>query len=272
MPSAPVAEVEALVEPFHDVDFSGRTGYDEEFLGIRIPPPTVVDETLVSSLDDGSHVLPYEHFSIVVNKNRRLALFTASNVDAAPARKRPEPGHDYSRKGLSGLGENDREKWFADPRIPAVHQLPDRFYSKDRASFDKGDIVRREDVAWGDSFDEIRRANGDTYHVTNCSPQVAAFNQAAKKGVWGQLENLILDQAKTEQYSPRLRRRRSALPRRRRRGSRSRPDPATVLEDRRRAEGRRRRDVRVRTGAGPLPHRPGIRGGRGVARADDLRA
>jgi endonuclease G len=30
---------------------------------------------------------------------------------------------------------------------------------------------------------------------------VAAFNQAAKKGLWGQLENLILDQAETERYS-----------------------------------------------------------------------
>jgi DNA/RNA endonuclease G (NUC1) len=199
--SAPVAAVEALVEPFRDLDFSGRTGYDEDFLGVRVPPPTVVDESIVSRLDDGSHFLPYEHFSIVLNKDRRLALFTASNVDAAEARKEPEQGHDYSRKGLGGLGENDREKWFTDPRIPAAHQLPDRFYTKDRASFDRGHIVRREDVAWGDSFDEVRRANGDTYHVTNCSPQVAAFNQSTKAGVWGQLENLILRQAKTERYS-----------------------------------------------------------------------
>jgi endonuclease G, mitochondrial len=199
--SAAVAAVEALVEPFRDQDFSGRAGYDEEFLGVRVPAPTVVDETVVSRLDDGTFTLPYEHFSIVVNKNRRLALFTASNVDAAPAHKEPEPGRDYTRKGLSGLGDNDREKWFTDPRIPALHQLPDRFFSKDRASFDKGHIVRREDVAWGDSFDEVRRANGDTYHVTNCSPQVAAFNRAAKRGVWGQLEDLILDQAETERYS-----------------------------------------------------------------------
>jgi DNA/RNA endonuclease G (NUC1) len=195
------AGVEAMVEPFRDQDFSGRTGYDEEFLGASVPMPQIVDESLVSRLDDGALALPYEHFSVVMHKNRRLALLTASNVDAAPARKRPEPGHDYSRKGLGGLGENDKEKWFTDPRIPALHQLPDRFFTKDRASFDRGHIVRREDVAWGDSFDEVRRANGDTYHVTNCSPQVAAFNQSAKKGIWGKLENLILDQAETEQYS-----------------------------------------------------------------------
>ncbi len=199
--SAAAVAVEAMVEPFHDENLSGRTGYDEQFLGIRVPLPTVRDESLVSRLDDGTHALPYEHFSIVVNKDRRLALFTASNVDAAPGRKRPEPGRDYSRKGLSGLGENDREKWFTDPRIPALHQLPDRFFTKDRASFDKGHIVRREDVGWGDTFDEVRRANGDTYHVTNCSPQIAAFNQSSKQGMWGQLENLILDQAETERYA-----------------------------------------------------------------------
>jgi endonuclease G, mitochondrial len=195
------AGIEALVEPFRDEDFSSRRGYDDRFLGFRVPLPTVRDEGLVSHLDDGSHVVPYEHFSIVINKGRRLALFTASNVDASPARKRPEPGRDYSRDGLGGLGENDTERWFTDPRIPALHQLPDRFFTKDRASFDKGHIVRREDVAWGETYDEVRRANGDTFHVTNCSPQIAKFNRSNQKGVWGQLENLILDQAETERYS-----------------------------------------------------------------------
>lgn len=197
---SPAAEIEAMVEPFRDEDFSGRRGYDDRFLGIQVQLPTIGDEDVVSHLDDGSHVLPYEHFSVVVNKARRLALFTASNVDASPARKAPEPGRDYTRKGLTGLREGDKEKWFTDPRIPALHQLPDRFFTKDRASFDKGHIVRREDVAWGATFDEIRRANGDTFHVTNCSPQIARFNQSGKKGVWGQLENLILDQAVTERY------------------------------------------------------------------------
>jgi endonuclease G, mitochondrial len=195
------AATEALVEPFRDEDLSARRGYDDRFLGIRVTLPTVHDESLVSHLDDGSHVLPYEHFSVVLNKDRRLAQFTASNVDADPRRKEPEPGRDYTRKGLTGLRDGDLEKWFIDPRIPAIHQLPDRFFTKDRASFDKGHIVRREDVAWGDSFEEVRRGNGDTYHVTNCSPQVADFNRSTQRGVWGQLENLVLGQAKTEKYS-----------------------------------------------------------------------
>jgi endonuclease G, mitochondrial len=199
--SAGLAGVEALVEPFHDEDFSDRHGYDERFLGVRVPLPRVLDRKIVSKQDDGSYILRYEHFSLVMHKTRRLALYTASNVDAAPGRKKPEPGRDYTRKGLTGLGDNDQEKWFIDPRIPAIHQLPDRFFTKDRASFDKGHIVRREDVAWGNSFDEVRRANGDTFHVTNCSPQVARFNRSNLKGLWGQLENLVLEQAETERYS-----------------------------------------------------------------------
>jgi endonuclease G len=191
---------EALVEPFRDDELSNRHGYDERFLGLKVPLPKVRRTSLVSRLDDNSYVLPYEHFSIVVDKERRLALFTASNVDADPRRKRPDAVHDFTRRGLTGLGPNDQEKWFTDPRIPAVHQLPDRFFTKDRKSFDKGHIVRREDVAWGDSFEELRRANGDTFHVTNCSPQIAAFNRSNKKGLWGELENIVLKQAAGERY------------------------------------------------------------------------
>ena len=52
------------------------------------------------------------------------------------------------------------------------------FYSKDRKAFDKGHIVRRDDVAWGRTYDELRRANGNTYHVTNCSPEVNEYNRS----------------------------------------------------------------------------------------------
>jgi endonuclease G, mitochondrial len=192
------AFTEKMVEPFHVDNYSARTGYDEEFLGKHVALPHLNRLSLASKLEDGSHVLPYEHFSVVMHKQRRIALLTASNVDGTEKAKRPQKNKPYSRAALSGLGKNDIEKWFTDPRIPALHQLPDKFFTKDRAAFDKGHLVRREDVAWGDSYAELRRANGDTYHVTNCSPQVKGFNRSNLGGLWGALENLVLERARAD--------------------------------------------------------------------------
>lgn len=192
---------ERNVEPFHEIPYDNRTGYDDAFLGICVPRPRYRLKDSVSFRNDNkSPLIDYEHFTVVMHKARRLPLFSASNVDAHPDRKKPETGYIYTRKGLSGLGDNDREKWFKDPRVPDKHQLPDRFFTKDNAAFDKGHNVRRDDVAWGATFEEVRRANGDTYHTTNCTPQVAGFNRSMLGGIWGQLENIVLKQAKTERY------------------------------------------------------------------------
>src|SRR6185436_17440413 len=88
---------------------------------------------------------------------------------------------------------------FIDPRMDDKFQIPDVFFTKDRQAFDKGHIVRRDDVAWGNTYDKLRTANGDSYHVTNCSPQVSAFNQSAKgEDNWGDLENHVLSEAASE--------------------------------------------------------------------------
>lgn len=194
------AHTEKMVEPFHDPVELERGGYDAEFLGIPVPMPTPRRIEDCARLADGSTELKYYNFSVVMNARRRLALFAASNVDARPAAKEPEPGHRYTRAGLTGLGEGDVEKWYTDPRIRGIEQLPDRFFTKDRQAFDKGHIVRREDVAWGTSFAQVRRANGDTYFVTNCSPQTAGFNRSNRTDNWGALEDLVLKQAKSERY------------------------------------------------------------------------
>ncbi len=194
-PGDPATGLEAMVEPFHEDDYRNRLGYREDFLGVRVTLPEVRDRRVASKLDGGEHVIPYQHFSIVMHKERRMAIYTASNVDGRPELRRPDPTRRYGRRELSGLAENDWEKWFTDPRIPALHQLPDRFFSRDRGAFDKGHIVRRDAVCWGRSYDELRRANGDTYHVTNCSPQVAGFNRSNLGGLWGELENLVFEQS-----------------------------------------------------------------------------
>jgi len=195
-PQPQVAAItEAMVSPTHDPNYSTRRGYDAKFLDTPAPAPVPTDPEMVVRLG-GKPLIAYHHFSLALHKARRIALFTASNLDAAAAARRPEPGRKYDRKTLGGLGDADMEKWFPDPRIDPAFQLPDRFYTKDKGAFDKGHIVRRDDVAWGRSFEEVQFANGDTFHITNCSPQVKGFNQSAQ-GVenWGDLENYVMKQA-----------------------------------------------------------------------------
>lgn len=188
--------------PVIERDYSGRTGFDTKFLPVTVPLPTLKSKTSVSTMEDGKFIIPYQNFSVVLNKVRRMAYFTASNIDSSKKAKQPEAGKDYTRDGLGGLKENDSETWAVDSRIPGAHQLPDRFYNKDRKAFDKGHIVQRDSVCWGKDYAQVQRANGDTYHVTNCSPQTSKYNQSAQ-GVdnWGDLENEILKQAKTEKVS-----------------------------------------------------------------------
>ena len=189
-------EAEAFKEPIIDTDYSSRTGFDEKFLGISTPLPSVVNETLIASMKNGRNVIPYEHFSIVLHNERKLAIFTASNVDSSAKAKRPEAGKNYTRDGLTGLNKDQQEKWVLDPRVDAKFQIPDAFYNRDKGAFDKGHIVRREDVCFGTSYAQVQRGNGDTFHVTNCSPQRSGFNRAP--GIWGGLENFIGAQADTE--------------------------------------------------------------------------
>lgn len=197
----PEPAVEGYKKVWIDTDYDNRTGYDPEFLGIEVPLPEVIDDDRVAKMDSGEQVLPYQNFSLVVDKTRRMALYTASNIDARPEKTEPEPGYDYSRKGLGGLKTGQSEMWSSDPRIPELHQLPDRFYTKDGGAFDKGHLARRDAVAWGDSYDQVRRANGDSFHTTNCSPQVDDFNRGNLGGLWGKLEDVVLDQADAERLS-----------------------------------------------------------------------
>lgn len=197
-PAAPV--VETLRIPVIYDGLEEREGYNPDFLGIPVPMPVLTERgrRAAATLEDGSHELKYDKFSVVMHKRRRLALFTAANIDWR-ASSRLIDGRKPSRKELTGLNEGDIEKWVTDWRIPEEHQLPDVFYSRDAGAFDKGHLVRRDDVAWGADLPAMQRSNGDTYHTTNCSPQRSAFNQSAR-GVdnWGDLENMVQQQTRSE--------------------------------------------------------------------------
>ena len=154
--------------------YARRKGYDPKFLGPEVDLPTLSRERVKDTvlLKDGSgHELKYTHFSVVMSKSRTLAIFTAVNTDGQHLEDLPR----------------DRDVWYFDPRIERKYQMDPEVYK--HPELDRGHLVRRLDPVWGKGAE---KANEDTFHFTNCSPQHSKLNQRT----WLDLENYILNNAK----------------------------------------------------------------------------
>lgn len=170
-----------------DEDYDNRKGYDPRFLpGFNLPLPTVTkqrEDELLKGEDGEPLVLHYHHFSLVMNKDRCLQMWSAVNVDYSKERR--------DERGSKGFGT---ARWRRDPRVPAEYQIEDKEFYKPAGKVDRGHMVRRDDNAWGDSREEVEYANSDTFHWTNCTPQHERFNKESEKGIWGQLEAHVTEQ------------------------------------------------------------------------------
>nr|WP_276323942.1 DNA/RNA non-specific endonuclease [Planococcus halocryophilus] len=155
--------------------YAEATGYNSEFLGpdFIVPLPQFDEEMKkdLATTKDGKEALDYTHFSVAMSKSRRLAFFTAVNIDG-------DQLVDVKRR-------NDR--WYFDPRIDKAYQLGNEFYKSN--DIDRGHLVRRRDPNWG--IDAVK-ANEHTFHFTNSSPQHKNFNQK----VWLDLEDYLLENAR----------------------------------------------------------------------------
>lgn len=187
-PPAAVAGAGIEDEVKIDPDYDSRSGYDPEFLGRGskcVPFPEIPEEmedllgnNKQAKEGDPPYLLRYHHFSVVMHRLRRLALFTAVNIDGKTL-------HRFKR---------GRDRWYLDPRIEDDEQIGEELYS--RNPLDRGHLVRRIDPSWGTSRRQAQYANDDTFHFTNCSPQHSGFNQ--NKTTWAGLEDYILDNADSE--------------------------------------------------------------------------
>jgi endonuclease G len=164
-------------------ELNARSGYNPNFLGDVVPLPTVKPELQSQLAMNGpGFEFKYEHFSIVFNQSRRMAFFTAVNIDGSRLVK--------LRRG--------NDVWKFDSRIDPKLQLPNSFYKNARKEgllFDRGHLVRRLDPCWGDD-DTVEQANDDTFHFTNCTPQHKDLNQKT----WLELEDYVLSRADNNNY------------------------------------------------------------------------
>jgi endonuclease G len=149
-------------------------GYNAAFLGskfrIKFPVLNADQKKDLLKFNGSKFRLDYIHYSAVMSKTRRLAFFTAVNIDG-------NTWQDNSREG----------SWDEDPRIAVEDQLGRTLYSAKKSDFDKGHLVRREDPEWG-TKDLSLKAGANTFWYPNAAPQHEKLNRR----IWGELEANIL--------------------------------------------------------------------------------
>ena len=180
-----VVEDVAVEKLVVDPDWSNRKGYDKGFLDKSVPLPTLSAEIKANSVEvpaqfrvnGDKHVLAYHHYSLVMNRKRRFAWYTAANIDG---KVRPQ------------LPKRSGDKWNIDPRIDSPDaprfQCGEDLYSADKT--DRGHLTRYLDVAWG-TKDQALKALADTFHFTNCCLQLSNFNQTTAR--WQGIEQFLLE-------------------------------------------------------------------------------
>jgi endonuclease G, mitochondrial len=170
---------------------NSRPGYKPNFIGtgkfsVPLPKIPAALKSKVAPLIGRStqSELKYFNYSVVMNKERKLAFFSCVNIDGGKQQD---------------VGKREGDSWLRDPRIEKSFQIGDEFYRKqatleaDRTAnpFDRGHLVRRLDATWGDTVAEAKEHGDDSFHFTNCSPQFFSFNQG--KQLWAGLEDYTRD-------------------------------------------------------------------------------
>jgi endonuclease G, mitochondrial len=169
-----------------------RSGYKPNFIGsgkFSVPLPKIPTslQSRVARLKSSpsKFELKYFNYSVVMNKARKLAFFSAVNIDGG---------------AQQDVGKREGDAWLRDPRIDEDFQIGNEFYGKqktfeaDRSAnpFDRGHLVRRLDATWGGSVVEAKAHGDDSFHFTNCAPQFWSFNQG--KQLWAGLEDYTRDE------------------------------------------------------------------------------
>ena len=142
--------------------------------------------------------LQYTHFSVVMNKDRKMAFFGACNVDGTSLfgiGSSNQKVREYAQQNVAifAAKAEGAHSWLPDRRIDKTDQTIEKWYTgknklvprsgsddADRyiatADFDRGHIVRRTEPIWGDK-QAGREANRQTFHHANACPQQPRFNQ-----------------------------------------------------------------------------------------------
>lgn len=151
--------------------------YNPSFIrGYKIPLPGIKDQDSIATLLNGNGTeLKYHHHSVVMNKKRKFAWYSASNID----------GNTWEPVERTG-------EFFKCNQIDESLQLGDELYKAigggrgRKNDFDEGHLTSFQEVLWGGKG-ECELAGNDTFFFTNCVPQHSLLN----RGAWKSLEQYV---------------------------------------------------------------------------------
>lgn len=181
-PFPTAAKEEAPVLETTVADYRDKSGYDPKFLGAKMTVPLPIvdkEQAKVLSFDlEGKQEteLKYEHFSLVMNRDRKMCFFSICNIDG--------------KESVRGV---KRATWKLDPRIPKEVQVAGGCYGNP-PKFSRGHMTRKEDPIWGE-LETAKVACSDTFHFTNAVPQMQPFNAP----IWLALEDYALENARQDE-------------------------------------------------------------------------
>jgi endonuclease G len=159
-------------------------GYDPDFLkedtGQTVDLPAVIGKhknDLPTVEETGETVLHYMNYSVQLSASRKFAIYAASNIDGGLFKKATRAPN-----------------WKKDDRLKEF-QFGQELYGAPSSDFDKGHMVKREDVQWADTPGLAQKAADSTFFYSNAAPQHKDLNQE----IWKSLEDYILHTEAKEQ-------------------------------------------------------------------------
>jgi endonuclease G len=149
--------------------------YDPEFIaGHEVSLPTLLP-SLQGVAFNGGVPIGHTRFSVVFHQQRGFAIYTAHNIDGAT----------IIDEGV--IPRRDRFRF--DPDVSRHLQVDnDRGYRGEHNLWDRGHLVRRRSLHWGQQAD-AEEADSQSYFWTNIAPQHTRLHHTA----WGRIEDWIFE-------------------------------------------------------------------------------
>ena len=153
-------------------------GYDPNFLSTpyTVPLPQLSADQQADTLTEPEHpdgLFPHANYTVAVSASRRLAWFSAANLDATLFQP-------VTRRQLTSY-------WRREKNLPKENLVTGGWYKLSEKKLQRGHMTPADCMEWGsDPTDAILNANS-TFYFSNAVPQIQRLNG----GEWGLLERYI---------------------------------------------------------------------------------